>query len=451
MWGKKLQMFLLYVVLIFFAMLVLMPFFWMILTAFKQPGQALKIAFWPRTVISTNALSVSEYDYTGKTGVLFEYDDPSAASVSVAGSFNGWNKDANRLTNSGNGIYKNFIPVPAGSYEYKFVVNGGEWKTDPANSRQKNGNSLITVPEGKVVSNKRLSSDIRYLNGKLHLSFYGPNTLSMWVMANGVKHALTKNAKGQWIGEFSADAAGKFKIYKKRKFAAALKEMYTSSNFVKVIKNKDFPFGRFFLNSLIVATGAALLTVIICTMGGYAFAKKEFWLRDEIFWVLFATMLIPGMIYMVPQFAIVTKLRWINTYQGMIVPHLANIFGLYLMKQYIETIPNSLFESARIDGASEWQIFIKIVVPLAVPVMVTLFLLVFLFQWSNFLWQLIVNTPDSPLRTLPVGLALFKGQYGVKWEMMMAGASFSIIPITLLFLFAQRFFIEGITGGAVKE
>lgn len=234
-------------------------------------------------------------------------------------------------------------------------------------------------------------------------------------------------------------------------FAMAYGPLYTSDNFKEVLYNKDFPFLSFFLNSMVVAGGAAVLTVAICTLGGYVFSKKEFWGKEKLFWFLMSSMMIPGMIFMVPQFAIVNKLGWMNSYKGMIIPHLANVFGLFLLKQYIDTIPNSLFEAAKIDGASEIQMFKIIVLPLAMPIMITLFLLTFLGQWSNFLWQLIVNTPDSVYRTLPVGLALFKGQYCTNWGAMMAGSCFSIVPIAILFLVAQRFFIEGMTSGAVKE
>src|SRR5947209_6814865 len=134
-------------------------------------------------------------------------------------------------------------------------------------------------------------------------------------------------------------------------------------------------------------------------MAVYVFAKKDFYGKRALFYVFLGAMLVPGLIFMVPQFAIVNKLGWINSYLGMIVPHIANVFGLYLMRQYIETVPDSLFEAARIDGATERQIFTSIVIPLAMPIMLTLFLLVFVGQWSNFLWQYITNTPDSPLRT----------------------------------------------------
>jgi ABC-type glycerol-3-phosphate transport system permease component len=153
----------------------------------------------------------------------------------------------------------------------------------------------------------------------------------------------------------------------------------------------------------------------------------------------------------VPQFALVSRFGWINTFQGMVLPHVANVFGLFLMRQYIETIPDSLLEAARIDGANEWQVFRIAIVPLSMPIVITLFLITFVSQWSNFLWQFITNTPDSPLRTLPVGLNLFKGQYDIKWELIMAGACFSIIPVAIIFAAAQRYFIQGMTSGAVKE
>jgi ABC-type glycerol-3-phosphate transport system permease component len=243
----------------------------------------------------------------------------------------------------------------------------------------------------------------------------------------------------------------RYRVWQMRTFAEATAEIYTLQNFKSVLYNRDFPFARFFLNSLIVATVSAFLTVILCTMGGYVFAKKKFFLKDTLFLILLSSMMVPGMIFMIPQFTIVSHLGWMNSYQGMIVPHLANIFGLFLLKQHITTIPDSLFEAARIDGANELQVLRIIVFPLSLPVTTTLFLLTFVGQWSNFLWQLIVNTADSPFRTLPVGLALFKGQYNIDWELLMAGACFSIIPIAILFLCAQRFFIAGLTQGAVKE
>ncbi|MDI6757184.1 MAG: carbohydrate ABC transporter permease [Endomicrobiia bacterium] len=222
-------------------------------------------------------------------------------------------------------------------------------------------------------------------------------------------------------------------------------------NFVDIWTNPSYPFGRFFVNSLVVATSGGFFTALFCSLGGYVFAKKDFYFKEQIFWILLATMMIPGMMFLVPQFAIVTKLGWINTYSGMVVPHLANVFGIFLMRQYMETIPTSIIESAKIDGAGEWQIFWRLIVPLSMTIITMVFLLSFLFHWSNFLWHLVVNTPESDKLTLPIGLALFKGQYTSDWAKMMAASCFSIIPIALIFVVAQKFFIEGLTSGAVKE
>jgi multiple sugar transport system permease protein len=204
------------------------------------------------------------------------------------------------------------------------------------------------------------------------------------------------------------------------------------------------------VNSLIVATMAALFATLFAAMAGYVFAKKDFFMKKQFFYLLLATMMIPGMMYLVPQFVIVIKLGWFDTYKGLIIPHIASVFGLFLMKQFMESIPSSLIEAAQIDGAGEWQIFYMVVLPLSLPIITTLFLLTFLFHWSNFIWQLVITKPGSPLLTIPVGLAYFSGPHGSDWEVMMAASCFSIIPIAFLFLLAQKYFIEGMTQGAVK-
>jgi ABC-type glycerol-3-phosphate transport system permease component len=195
-------------------------------------------------------------------------------------------------------------------------------------------------------------------------------------------------------------------------------------------------------------------------MAGYAFSKKRFPGRTVLFGILLSSMMIPGFLFMVPQFAMVNVIGqgWLREYGifgmdtlgAMFIPHLANVFGVFLMRQYMDTIPDDLLDMARIDGASEWQVFWRIMVPLAKPLMLTLFLLTFIFHWSNFLWQLLVTRPGSELMTIPVGLALFKGQYSNDFARMMAGACLSVLPIALLFLSAQKTFIEGMTQGAVK-
>lgn len=222
----------------------------------------------------------------------------------------------------------------------------------------------------------------------------------------------------------------------------------TLDNFKRVIFS--YGFSRYFLNSLIVAGSAAVVTTFIASLASYAFAKKQFPLKNTLFAVFLASMMVPGLMYVVPQFAIISQLGWMNTYKAMVVPHLANVFGLFLMRQYLAGIPDDLIDAAHIDGASEARIFFGLILPLSSPVVATLFLLTFQFHWNNFLWQLIV-TNDSSLYTVPVGLALFKSAHEELYTLKMAGSCFSIVPIAVIFLFTQRFFIEGMTKGALKD
>lgn len=267
----------------------------------------------------------------------------------------------------------------------------------------------------------------------------------------GLKLQFWPHASHAVLHPSSVPPDGTSGLVKTENEAQTFSEMYTLSNFRAVFFDKDFPFYRFALNSAVVAGGCAMLTVFICTMAAYGFAKKQFPFRDQIFGLLIAIMLVPGLIFMVPQYAIVLKLGWINSFAAMIIPHAANIFGLFLLRQHIRALPDSLLEAARVDGAGEIKTFRTVVVPLSIPVIITLFLLTFVGQWSNFLWQLIVNTPDSRHITLPVALSYFQGQWSTQWERMMAGACFSILPITVLFFFAQRYLIAGLTSGGVKE
>lgn len=220
---------------------------------------------------------------------------------------------------------------------------------------------------------------------------------------------------------------------------------------VDPIENKK-NFGTYFMNSLLVSTTAALLVTLFSSMAAYVFSKKPLPYKKYIFLFLLATMMIPGMMFMVPQFFMICKMGLFGTKLAMFLPHLASVFGVFMLKQFMDTIPDSLIEAAQIDGASEWQVFRVVIVPLALPIILTLFLLTFLSNWSNFLWQLIVTDFENPLSiTLPVGLALFRGQYTSELGLIMSASCFSIVPIAVLFLFAQRYFIEGMTQGAVKE
>lgn len=443
----SLKNFFIYIALSLGCLITLLPLFWMLIIACKQQGQALKFEFLPSPTAITSPYRLIVGPTTSQ--VTLQYYNTSVQTVQVRTSFT---KDQAEMNNDRGTYWITFYNVPFGEQSYEFIADGV-----PVGDPQVGINSGLA----KLNVNSAFTSNIKLKNRSeaapegIKFRFVGTGQAPVKALLEDGREIVLNGPdnEGYFTGEVNGLKTGEYsyRFSYARGFWDGIKEIYTYRNFVEILFNRDFPFLRFFLNSLIVATFAGLFTVALCTMSGYIFAKKDFYGKGILWSIFLSTMLVPGLIFMVPQFAIVNKLGWINSYWGMIVPHIANVFGLYLLRQYIETIPDSLFEAARIDGANEWQVFTQIVVPLSMPIMLTLFLLVFVGQWSNFLWQYITNTPDSPYRTLPVGLALFKGQYDIRWEQMMAGACFSIIPITILFILAQRFFIQGMTSGGVKE
>ncbi len=223
---------------------------------------------------------------------------------------------------------------------------------------------------------------------------------------------------------------------------------WTFENF-KIVWNQ-FKFSRYFVNSLLVAFTASLLSTLFAALSAYVFAKKEFKLKYILMAVILASFAIPGILYLIPQFLMIIKMHLYDTFLALVLPHLANTFGFMLFYGFISKLPNSLIEAAVIDGASECQIFRNVIMPLIWPIFITIFVLNFLFHWSNFIWQLVVLKPSSIWTTLPVGIASFRGQYGNYWELMMAASVFSVLPLLIMFIISQRVFIEGMTQGAIK-
>jgi multiple sugar transport system permease protein len=207
--------------------------------------------------------------------------------------------------------------------------------------------------------------------------------------------------------------------------------------------------GRYLLNSALVATLATAISLLLNTLAGYAFAKLRFAGRDRIFQLLLGALVIPAQVTMIPLFALVKALGLVSTYGGVVVPMLASVFGIFLVRQYALSLPDELLEAARIDGASEGRIFLSIVVPLLRPILVTLAILTFLATWNDFMWPLIVLT-DQKLHTLPVALAGLSREYVQDNELMMAGSVVTVLPVLVLFLALQRYYIAGILAGGVK-
>ena len=210
-----------------------------------------------------------------------------------------------------------------------------------------------------------------------------------------------------------------------------------------------FGIGRFLANSLLVSTLATALALLFTVPAGYAFAKLRFKGRDATFRLLVAALVIPGQIGMLPLFLELKAMGLVNSYAGALVPWLAGIFGIFLVRQYCLSIPDEMLEAARIDGASEGQILRQIVLPILTPIIVTLALFVFLGSWNDFMWPLIVLA-DQDLYTLPVALAAMSREHVQDNELMMAGAVVTTLPVLLLFLALQRFYLSGLLTGSIK-
>ncbi|WP_447756016.1 carbohydrate ABC transporter permease [Sphingopyxis fribergensis] len=210
-----------------------------------------------------------------------------------------------------------------------------------------------------------------------------------------------------------------------------------------------FGIGRFLLNSLFVSTLATMLALLFTIPAGYAFAKLRFRGRDATFRLLVAALVVPGQIGMLPLFLELKAMGLVNSYAGALVPWLAGIFGIFLVRQYCLSIPDEMLEAARIDGASEGQILRRIVLPILTPIIVTLALFVFLGSWNDFMWPLIILA-DQQLYTLPVALAAMSREHVQDNELMMAGAVVTTLPVLILFLALQRFYLSGLLTGSVK-
>lgn len=207
--------------------------------------------------------------------------------------------------------------------------------------------------------------------------------------------------------------------------------------------------GRYFVNSLVISIGGTLLAVTITGLAGFAFAKLRFTGRDATFRLLLAGMIIPGQVAMLPMFLLLREMGLINTLFGAMIPVLAPIYGIFLVRQYALSIPDALLEAARLDGASEFRVFWSVVLPGLKPVMTTLGVFTFLAAWNDFMWPLIVLSDDARYN-LPVALANLAGEHVQDVELMMAGAVVTVLPVFVGFLFLQRYYIQGIMAGSVK-
>ncbi len=223
---------------------------------------------------------------------------------------------------------------------------------------------------------------------------------------------------------------------------------WTLENYVNVWSR--IPFARLLLNSIILAGGVTAISLFLDAMAAYALARLDFPGRDAIFIVILIALMLPFQVMFIPLFVIVHDLGMLDSYSGLIVPRATNAFGIFMLRQFFMTLPRELDEAARIDGTSEWGIFWKIILPLSGPALATLAIFHFMYNWNDFLWPLLI-TSSTEMRTLPAGLALFVGQHVVEYGVVMAGAVLTLLPLLVAFLFAQRYFIQGIAMSGIKE
>jgi len=212
---------------------------------------------------------------------------------------------------------------------------------------------------------------------------------------------------------------------------------------------KQFPFGRNLFNSAYIAITYTLLAIFFCSLGGFSFAKYEFPGKEILFSILLGSMLIPFEVTMVPLYVMFRRIGWIDSHLGLVIPGVANAFGIFFMRQYAATIPNDLLDSARIDGCSEFRIFLQIIIPIIRPAMASLGIIFFMSSWNNFLWPLIVLKSPQML-TAPVALRSLQGALFTPYNLIMAGSVLTTLPLLVIFLILQRQFISGIVSGALK-
>jgi len=246
-----------------------------------------------------------------------------------------------------------------------------------------------------------------------------------------------------WMLSASVMPTGEASMYPPRLLPSAI----TFSHYGELFSRLNL--GRYLFNSALIAFTVTAISLVINSMAGYAFAKLRFRGRDRAFRILSLGLVLPVQVAMLPLFLLMKNLHLINTYWGVIIPGMASIFGIFLIRQYALSIPDDMLDAARIDGASELRIYWSVVVPGILPILATLAIWTFLATWNDFMWPLIVLSDESHY-TLPVALANLSGEHVADTELMMAGSVLTVIPVLAVFLFLQRYYIQGVMAGSVK-
>jgi multiple sugar transport system permease protein len=224
----------------------------------------------------------------------------------------------------------------------------------------------------------------------------------------------------------------------------------TFGNYESVFNDPTLPVVRWFFNSLIIATVFTLAILIIDALAAYAYARMEFRFKKPLFALLLATLVMPSIMFVIPNFITISQLGWLGTYQGIIAPGLSGVFGVFFLRQFFLSLPRELEEAAYVDGASTFQTFFRVVLPLSGGALATLGVITFLTSWNDFLWPLLMTGAVREMQTLPVGLATLQGQYTFDYGKLMAGAMVLSVPVLLLYVLSQRYIIRSIATTGLK-
>lgn len=259
--------------------------------------------------------------------------------------------------------------------------------------------------------------------------------------------ALAMIAPFFWMVTASLKEPGSIFSYQRPWWQDWIPTQFVWQNYVQAWK--AVPFARFYINSIFVSICITLGQVVTSAFAAYAFARLEFPGRDKIFFAYLATMMVPGAVTMIPVFILLRSLGWVDTYKAVILPGIFTAYGTFLLRQFFLTLPKDLEDAAKIDGCSYFGIFWRIILPLSKPALATLTTFVFMGSWLNFMWPLIVLNTHQ-LFTLPVGLSYFQSLHHTDWTLLMAGSLMMILPILIVFIINQRYFVEGIKLTGIK-
>ncbi|SFB00011.1 carbohydrate ABC transporter permease [Clostridium frigidicarnis] len=219
------------------------------------------------------------------------------------------------------------------------------------------------------------------------------------------------------------------------------------NNYLEV--QERIPIIRFFFNSFTITLGVTAGTLITTILAAFGFSRIKFWGRDVIFSIFIGTMIIPGEVILIPNYITISKLGWINTYKGLIIPWTISVFSVFLLRQFFLTVPEALYKAAKIDGCSDFKFLWKVMVPVSKPALITIALLKIINSWNEFLWPLIItNIPE--MRTLPVALMTFTSEAGNDYHLLMAAATIIITPMIIIYFVLQKYIISGITKSGIK-